>query len=326
MRLSWIASVAALGFSGVVFAACGSSSGGGGGPGETDGGGEGGSDSPAQADQTASCANVAACYSVTVTIAPGSPLALCGSGASAPRVADYTAIPAGGGSFNTGAAGGGCQGVLTGCDMTLTCPNGEAWSFTFGAQGFDATVSLPMAGGTCMATAVGTKLAVCPVTTGDADAGAGEASVAEAGNTEGAADAGPDGTLDGAAPEASFLDAPSDSTGGLDSGEVDATADSSPSPDAAAPEAAVEASVEAGAQDTGSPVEAGDDAGLDAGADVASSGFEGGLAEAGDDAACSTCIAEASADAPEAGSAAGDDSGEDAGNDANDGGVETGSE
>jgi hypothetical protein len=302
---SWLTSLAVLSFSGLVVAACGSGSGSGGaGQNETDGGFDGATDGGAieegLSDTSASCGDVAACYSVVVTIAAGSPLS-CGSG-SMTTVADYTGIPSGGGSFTTaGASGAGCTGLLMGCDMTLSCPNGEAWTFHFNSQGFDATVSLPMAGGACMATAVAMKLTSCPASTGTSDAGAADGLTTQDASIDAVADASPDTTADASTPEATIADAPTDVTGSIDHSApvADQEAPDSPTtngeasvessaPEAAAAEASVEASVDASADasaDAGSPdgtgVASGDDGSADAAAEGAPSGDDAGGVDTG---------------------------------------------
>jgi hypothetical protein len=255
MRFSpWIPSFALFG---LVAVACSSSSSGPSTPsGPVDGGG--GSDGPA-ADVTAmdqaapSCGNIAACYSVSVTVSPSSPAATCGSGTLPPEVADYTDIPPAGGTFTTSS---GCTGQISGCNMTLRCPTGYDWTFLFGDQGFTAMVSLTNAQGvTCEGGAVGTRLAACPVSTDDGGAG-----------DDGAAPPGDSGSADAA------LDV---STSGTDSAAADAAveAEAGSVPEGGAAEASTtEAGSDAGSD--GQAPEAGNDASADA------SGDDGALGDA----------------------------------------------
>jgi hypothetical protein len=190
-----------------------------------------------------------------VTVSASSPAA-CGSG-TLTRVADYTDIPSTGGAFTTTT---GCTGELSGCTMTLNCPNGEAWTFAFAGQGFTATVSLAVQGGQCDADAVGTRLDACPVATGD-DAGpqGGDASVEASWDGASVVDAG-DASLDGGSAEASTADATIS-----DGSTQEAGQDSATDGEATEGSAAVDAQADASGDDGGPSTDA-----SDAGSDDAS--------------------------------------------------------
>ncbi len=208
-------------------AACSSSNPTPGGSSGTDGGGTTDGTTTDQAAPT--CSPVAACYSVAVSVSATSPTA-CGPGTTFTKVADYTSVPAGGGAFTTSS---GCTGELSGCTMTLNCSNGEAWMFTFDGQDFTATVTAPMGGGSCSASAVGTRLGSCPAAAGGGDDGGGstgddgsseassgshDASVDAVADAAGSSEAGPGadggeaGADTGSAGEAG-TDAPADAEG-----------------------------------------------------------------------------------------------------------------
>jgi hypothetical protein len=211
--IRWLSSIFAVGVGAV---ACSSSSGG------------GSSSTDASVDASA-CGDIAACYGVTVTVDPASPAATCGSG-NYNGFSDYTAVT-GDGPFTSPTN---CTGKLANCVMTLTCPDGSKWSYTFTRGGFSATV----VSGSCKATAVGTRLASCP--TGDAGGAPGDGG--------GDATVGPDAALDGGA------DAPPDTASGDGAGDALAPVDS------AVPDAVSEAGDEGGA-DSGAPEGAADDGG-----------------------------------------------------------------
>jgi hypothetical protein len=236
---------------GAVAAACSSSNPSPGGSNGTDGGGTTDGTTTDQAAPT--CSPVAACYSVAVSVSATSPTA-CGPGTTFTKVADYTTVPAGGGAFTTSS---GCTGELSGCTMTLNCSNGEAWMFTFDGQDFTATVTAPMGGGSCSATAVGTRLGSCPVVTGGGDDGGGsiggDASPADASSSL-------DANVDAAGDATVSTEAGPGADGG--EGGADAASAAETGSDAAAD---VEGADAADAQPT---LEGGDDGG-DAGIDAA---------------------------------------------------------
>jgi hypothetical protein len=180
-------------FVGLAAAAC-SSSGGSGPSGSPDGASPDGatSDGPTSdgtmAGDTAapSCGNIAACYSVTLTLDPRSATGCSTMGTQVAGVADYSSVT-GDGNFTIG----GCQGVLSGCVMMQLCQGTQQWNFTFGNNGFTGTIVDQTLG--CQATAVGTRLASCPVSEagggegGEGDGAPGDASQ-ESGTVEGGVD------------------------------------------------------------------------------------------------------------------------------------------
>lgn len=191
-----------------------------------------------------------------MTVTANSPPATCGSGLT--QIADYTSLPASG-AFTAG----GCTGNVAGCDVTLDCPNGQAWAFAFAGQGFTATITQAALG--CMANAVGTRLPACPVATGDD--GGGPADSGLDAQLDGPVDALSDALVDAAADAGPDAEAGVASEGGADA-SPDAGADAA---DAQGAEASVGTDAQAEAS-AGSDAEAeagGDDGGEDAAADAA---------------------------------------------------------
>jgi hypothetical protein len=239
MRLTrWLAPIVTLtvcGFCGLggFGAACSSSSSS---PGSPD------ASSPDGASEAAlSCGNIAACYGVTVTVDPGAP-ATCGSGVYN-AVSDYTAVT-GDGAFTTAA---GCSGQLSSCEMTLMCPGGVSWKYTFTDAGFTATITQTTNQVVCQATAVGTRLASCPV---PVDGGGPDgASTPDAG--------GADGGMEAAGDSGAESGGPPSEAGGSDAAGPDGSADAGPQ-EAAAPDGAFDGS---GVADAGAPDGADDGSG-----------------------------------------------------------------
>lgn len=260
MRFSpWVLSFSLLG---IGAAACSSS-----GPGSSPDAGEGGTvaeggrdgaapDSSDASSTVTGCPGAAACYSVLVTIAAGSP-ASCGNG-SATQLADWSTLPANGGPFSTA----GCSGQLDGCTMTFTCQNGEAWSVTFAGQGFNATVSLTTATGTCRASGVGTRLMSCTLPSQDAGPDATE---------DAAVDAPPDVAVSETGTEAGDAGPGPDSGAGLDSG-FDSGSGGESGADAGAESGAVPDAGLDSSPDVGASEDSGEDSSEDSGQDSASDG------------------------------------------------------
>lgn len=106
------------------------------------------------------CGNsVAACYAIVANLDPNSPSG-CGASSGSATI-DYTGLTSDG-PMETDS---GCTGQLSQCVLTLECPSGTVFRYTFSRTGFTGTVTQ----GDCKANVVGSRLDSCSVSDSGTD-------------------------------------------------------------------------------------------------------------------------------------------------------------